>query len=69
VGVTEDQIAEQLAELEPAWITRPNAFADLIARADLTALRRLLDDPAPSARADAALALGQLKDKLAAPRL
>jgi len=69
MGVTEDQIAAQLAELEPTWVSRPNRFAALIAQGDTATLRRHLDDPLPAARADAAYALGQLKDKSAADRL
>ncbi len=69
MGVTEDQIAEQLAELEPAWVTRPNLFADLIARRDVPALLSRLNDAAPGARADAAEALGKLKEASATARL
>ena len=69
MGVTEEQIAEQLAELEPAWITRPNLFADLIAGREVAPLLARLDDPSPGARADAAEALGQLKEKSATAKL
>ncbi len=60
---TEEQLAEKLAELEPAWMTRPNLFQALIDRKDGPGLRSKLSDGAPGVRADAAQALGILKDK------
>lgn len=69
MGVTEEQIAEQLAELEPAWVTRPNLFAELIAARDTAALLAKLDDTTPGVRADAAEALGQLKERSATAKL
>jgi HEAT repeat protein len=60
--MTEEQIAEKLAELEPAWAGRPNFFEKEIASKDTEAIARRLDDPLPGVRADAAEALGQLGD-------
>ncbi len=67
--VTEAQIAEQLAELEPTWVTRPNAFADLIATRNCAALLVKLSDASADVRADAAAALGQLKERAAIAQL
>jgi HEAT repeat protein len=58
--MTEEQIAEKLAELEPAWAGRPNLFDQEIARRDVGALVGRLADPLPGVRADAAEALGQV---------
>src|SRR4051794_21766199 len=69
MGVTEDQIAEQLAELDPTWVTRPNLLAELISRRDAAGLLARLDDANPGVRADAASGLGQLKEHRAAQRL
>lgn len=69
MGVTEEQIAEQLAELEPAWVTRPNLFAELIAKRDVAALLARLDDSSPGVRADAAEGLGLLKERTATAKL
>jgi len=67
--MNEEQIAEKLAELEPAWAGRPNLFDREIAKKDAQALARRLDDPLPGVRADAAEALGQLKDTSAVAKL
>jgi HEAT repeat protein len=67
--VTEEQLARHLAELEPAWINRPNPFAELIAQGDGAGLMVKLDDPSPEIRADAAEALGLLKERAAIAKL
>lgn len=67
--MNEEQIAEKLAELEPAWAGRPNLFDQEIARRDAASLARRLDDPMPGVRADAAEALGQLRDTSAVAKL
>lgn len=60
-GVKEEQIAEKLAELEPAWAGRPNLFDKQIAARDVKTLLSRLDDQLPGVRAAAAEALGRLK--------
>ncbi|MEW5741466.1 MAG: HEAT repeat domain-containing protein [Myxococcota bacterium] len=65
----EEQIAEKLAELEPAWAGRPNFFEREIAQKDAKSVARRLDDPLPGVRADAAEALGQLHDRTSVPKL
>lgn len=51
--MNEEQIAEKLAELEPAWAGRPNLFDRQIAAHDTASLLARLDDPLPGVRADA----------------
>jgi HEAT repeat protein len=60
--VTEEQIAEKLGELEPAWAGKPNLFEKEIAAKDAKSLTAKLDDKTPAVRADAAEALGLLKE-------
>lgn len=67
--MNEEQIAEKLAELEPAWAGRPNLFEKQIAARDVKALVGALDESLPGVRADAAEALGRLKDKSAVAKL
>jgi HEAT repeat protein len=67
--MNEEQIAEKLAELEPAWAGRPNLFEKQIATKDVKALVARLDDQLPGVRADAAEALGQLKELSVVGRL
>ena len=67
--MNEEQIAEKLAELEPAWAGRPNLFDKQIASRDVNALLSRLDDQLPGVRADAAEALGRLKEGSATARL
>lgn len=67
--MNEEQIAEKLAELEPAWAGRPNLFDREIAQKDAAGLAKRLDDPMPGVRADAAEALGQLRDTGAVAKL
>jgi HEAT repeat protein len=67
--MNEEQIAEKLAEFEPAWAGRPNLFEKQIAARDVKALVARLDDQLPGVRADAAEALGQLKELSAVARL
>lgn len=67
--MNEEQIAEKLAELEPAWAGRPNLFDKQIAARDSASLLARLDDPLPGVRADAAEALGRLKEPKAVGRL
>lgn len=67
--MNEEQIAEKLAELEPAWAGRSNLFEKQIAAKDLKALHARLDDQLPGVRADAAEALGRLKDVSAVGKL
>ncbi|HEY0880204.1 MAG TPA: HEAT repeat domain-containing protein, partial [Archangium sp.] len=67
--MNEEQIAEKLAEFEPAWAGRPNLFEKQIAARDVKALVARLDDQLPGVRADAAEALGQLHDVSSAARL
>jgi HEAT repeat protein len=68
-SVREEQIAEKLAELEPAWAGRPNLFDKQIAARDVKTLLARLDDQLPGVRADAAEALGRLKEGSATARL
>ena len=68
-NVSEEQIAEKLAELEPAWAGRPNIFEKEIAARDAKTLAARLDDNVGAVRGDAAEALGQLKDTSAVARL
>lgn len=67
--VNEEQIAEKLAELEPAWAGRSNLFEQQIAARDVTTLLSRLNDQLPGVRADAAEALGRLKEKAAVAQL
>lgn len=67
--LNEEQIAEKLAELEPAWAGKPNLFEKEIAARDAKALLAKLADPTPAVRADAAEALGALKEKAATGKL
>jgi HEAT repeat protein len=67
--MNEEQIAEKLAELEPAWAGRPNLFEKQIAAKDAKALLARLGDQLPGVRADAAEGLGKLKDPTATARL
>lgn len=67
--MNEEQIAEKLAELEPAWAGRPNLFEREISQKDAASLAKRLDDPMPGVRADAAEALGQLRHTAAAAKL
>jgi HEAT repeat protein len=67
--MNEEQIAEKLAELEPAWAGRPNLFEAQIAARDVKALVARLDDSLPGVRADAAEALGRLKERSATAKL
>lgn len=67
--MNEEQIAEKLAELEPAWAGRPNLFERQIASRDVKALLVRLDDSLPGVRADAAEALGRLKEAAATSKL
>lgn len=67
--MNEEQIAEKLAELEPAWAGRPNFFERELAQKDAKSIARRLDDPLPGVRADAAEALGQLQDTPSAAKL
>lgn len=67
--MNEEQIAEKLAELEPAWAGRPNLFDKQIAARDVKTLVARLDDQLPGVRADAAEALGRLKEPSATARL
>lgn len=67
--MNEEQIAEKLAELEPAWAGRSNLFEAQIAAKDAKALHGRLADPLPGVRADAAEGLGRLKDHAATAQL
>jgi HEAT repeat protein len=67
--MNEEQIAEKLAELEPAWAGRPNLFDKQIVSRDVKTLLARLDDQLPGVRADAAEALGRVKELSAAGRL
>ena len=67
--MNDEQIAEKLAELEPAWAGRPNLFDKQIAARDVKTLLARLDDQLPGVRADAAEALGRLKEPSATARL
>ncbi len=67
--MNEEQIAEKLAEFEPAWAGRPNLFDKQIASKDVKALVARLDDQLPGVRADAAEALGLLKEISATAQL
>lgn len=67
--MNEEQIAEKLAELEPAWAGRSNLFEAQISARDIKALVARLDDQLPGVRADAAEALGRLKDTSATAKL
>lgn len=67
--MNEEQIAEKLAEFEPAWAGRPNLFDKQIAAKDAKTLLSRLDDPLPGVRADAAEALGRLKEPSATAKL
>lgn len=67
--MNEEQIAEKLAEFEPAWAGRPNLFDKQIAEKDVKTLLARLDDQLPGVRADAAEALGRLKEPSATARL
>lgn len=67
--MNEEQIAEKLAEFEPAWAGRPNLFEKQIAARDVKTLLSRLDDLLPGVRADAAEALGKLKESSAAGKL
>jgi HEAT repeat protein len=67
--MNEEQIAEKLAEFEPAWAGRPNLFDKQIASKDVKTLLARLDDQLPGVRADAAEALGRLKETSATARL
>lgn len=67
--MNEEQIAEKLADLEPAWAGRPNLFEKQIAARDAASLLARLDDPLPGVRADAAEGLGRLKEPKAVGRL
>ena len=67
--MNEELIAEKLAELEPAWVGRANLFEKQIASKDVAMLTARLDDALPGVRADAAEALGVLKDRSATARL
>ena len=49
--MNEEQIAEKLADLEPAWAGRPNLFEKQIAARDAASLLARLDDPLPGVRA------------------
>jgi HEAT repeat protein len=69
MALNEEQIAEALAELEPAWVGRSNLFEKQIASKDARALLARLDDQLPGVRSDAAEALGALKDKSATAAL
>lgn len=69
MGVTEEQIAEQLAELEPGWSSRPNLLGELISRRDAAGLLARLNDSNPAVRADAAQGLGALKERSASQKL
>ncbi|MBL8916500.1 MAG: HEAT repeat domain-containing protein [Archangium sp.] len=66
MALNEEQIAERLAELEPAWAGRSNLFEKQIAAKDTKELHARLKDQLPGVRADAAEALGALADKTAA---
>lgn len=67
--MNEEQIAEKLAEFEPAWAGRPNLFDKQIAAKDVKTLMARLDDQLPGVRADAAEALGRLKEGSATGKL
>ena len=69
MALNEEQIAEKLAELEPAWAGRPNLFEAQVKAKDADTLLKKLDDSTPAVRADAAEALGRLGAKTAAARL
>jgi HEAT repeat protein len=69
MSVSEEAIAEKLAELEPAWAGRPNLFSKEISARDVKAIAARLDDALPAVRGDAAEALGQLKDVSAVAKL
>lgn len=59
--VNEEQLAEKIAALEPAWATRPNLFQALIDKKDGASLEAKLKDSTPGVRADAAEAIGKIK--------
>lgn len=67
--MNEEQIAEKLAELEPAWAGRSNLFEKQIAAKQVSELIPRLSDQLPGVRSDAAEALGQLKDTSALPKI
>ena len=67
--MNEEQIAEKLAEFEPEWAGRPNLFEKQIAEKDVKTLVARLDDQLPGVRADAAEALGRLKEVSATAKL
>lgn len=67
--MNEEQIAEKLAEFEPEWAGRPNLFDKQIAARDVKTLVAGLDDQLPGVRADAAAALGRLRETSATAKL